>query len=68
MKKPDTFWLALLSGLGAIASVSRSPNFQHRPTGSDLQRMRQDVQRIGDSMYHIIQREHAQQSSSQASA
>jgi hypothetical protein len=56
MKKHVRFLAALISGLGATASVFAAPTFQ-RPEGSDLSRMRGDVKRVGDTMRFVLKRE-----------
>lgn len=56
MKKPIKLFAALISGLGATASVFASPNFQ-RMSGSDLSRMRGDTERVGATMRSVIGRE-----------
>ncbi len=61
MQKSAKFLAALLSGIGAIASVFAVPTFRHRPNGSDLQRMRGDVERVGASMQQVIRREYEHQ-------
>ena len=61
MKKHTRFLVALISGLGATASVFSAPTFQHRPSGTDLQRMRGDVQRVGETMRKVIRRENERQ-------
>lgn len=63
MKKSARFLAALLSGLGAVATVFAAPTFQHRNSGSDLQRMRGDVERVGASMSKVIRRENERQAS-----
>jgi hypothetical protein len=62
MKKSVRFLLALISGLGATATVFSAPVFQRPAEESDLSRMRGDVERVGTTMRTIIQREHARQS------
>lgn len=61
MKKSASFLAALLSGLGAVATVFAAPTFQHRSSGSDLQRMRGDVERVGNTMRKVIRRENERQ-------
>lgn len=56
MKKHARFLVALISGLGATATVFATPMFQ-RPTGTDLSRMRGDVERVGATMRAVIERE-----------
>lgn len=56
MKKYAKFLAALISGLGAAATVFSAPTFQ-RPTGTDLSRMRGDVERVGATMRAVIERE-----------
>ncbi len=65
MKKSTRFMVALVSGLGASATVFASPVFHHRPAGTDLQRIRNDVHRVGKTMHKVIRREHEQQSKAQ---
>jgi hypothetical protein len=57
MKKTARFVLAVISGMGAAASAFSSPNFHHRTPGSDLARMRGDVERVGATMRLVINRE-----------
>lgn len=57
MKKSARFLVALLGGLGAVTTAFSSPTFQHRTSGSDLQRMRGDVERVGNTMRKVIRRE-----------
>lgn len=59
MKKTARFVLAVVSGMGAAASVFSSPNLHHRPAGTDLARMRGDVERVGATMRAVINRESA---------
>ena len=61
MKKHAKFLAALIGGLGATASVFAAPTFQ-RPVGSDLSRMRGDVERVGSTMRNILARENERQS------
>lgn len=61
MKKHTRFLVALVSGLGATATVFSAPTFQHRPNGTDLQRMRGDVDRVGNTMRKVISRENERQ-------
>jgi hypothetical protein len=61
MKESVRFLIALISGLGVTATVFSPPAFQ-RPAGSDLSRMRGDVERVGATMRTVIQREHARRS------
>lgn len=63
MKKSVRFLAALLSGLGTVATVFAVPTFQHRASGSDLQRMRGDVERVGNTMRKVIRRENERQAS-----
>ena len=56
MKKHVKLLAALISGIGATATVFATPVF-HRPIGSDLSRMRGDAQRVGEGMSKIIDRE-----------
>lgn len=56
MKKHAKFLAALISGLGATATVFAVPTFQ-RPTGTDLSRMRGDAERVGATMRSVIERE-----------
>lgn len=56
MKKYTRFLAALISGLGATATVFAAPVFQ-RSTGTDLSRMRGDVERVGATMRAVIERE-----------
>ena len=60
MKKHARFLAALISGLGATASVFATPTFQ-RPVGTDLARMRGDVERVGTTMRSVMKREHERQ-------
>lgn len=60
MKKHAKILAALISGLGATATVFAAPTF-HRPVGSDLARMRGDVERVGTTMRAVIKREHERQ-------
>lgn len=60
MKKHAKFLAALISGLGATATLFAAPTFQ-RPVGSDLSRMRGDVERVGTTMRAVIKREHERQ-------
>lgn len=50
------FLAALISGLGATATIFAAPRFQ-RSTGTDLSRMRGDVERVGATMRAVIERE-----------
>ena len=61
MKHTAKFLAALLGGLGAVATTFATPTFQHRPHGSDLQRMRGDVERVGNTMNKVIRRENERQ-------
>lgn len=61
MKKHARFLVALISGLGATATVFSAPTFQHRPNGTDMQRMRSDVERVGQTMRKVIRRENERQ-------
>lgn len=56
MKKHAKFLAALISGLGATATIFAVPTFQ-RPTGTDLSRMRGDAERVGATMRSVIERE-----------
>jgi len=58
--------LAVLSGLGSVATVYSKPVF-YRPTGSDLSRMRDDVVRMGSAMSTTIQREYERQAKQKSS-
>lgn len=62
MKKHGKLLAAVVSGLGATATVFAAPTFQ-RPVGTDLSRMRGDVERVGATMRSVIKREHEQQTS-----
>jgi len=53
MKKRARALLALLGGLGSPATVFSTPTFS-RPVGSDLDRMRGDVARVGETMRLVI--------------
>lgn len=54
------FFLALLGGLGLVTSaMAAAPVFQYRSSSSDLERIRADVQRVGEDMAKVIEREHA---------
>jgi hypothetical protein len=64
MKKTSRFVLALVSGMGAAASVFSSPNFHHRASASDLSRMRGDVERVGATMRMVLKRESTRQNAS----
>ena len=66
MKKHTRFLVALISGLGATASVFAAPTFQ-RPIGSDLSRMRGDVERVGSTMRSVMKREHERETKNNAS-
>lgn len=61
MKKHARFLVALISGLGATATVFSAPAFQHRPSGTDLHRMRGDAERVGQTMHKVIRRENERQ-------
>lgn len=63
MKKLTRFMVAIVSGLGATATVFSSPNFQHRPIGTDLSRIRGDVERVGNTMRSTIRVENERISS-----
>ena len=56
MKKYAKFLAALISGIGATATIFAAPTFQ-RSTGTDLSRMRGDVERVGATMRAVIERE-----------
>lgn len=56
MKKHVKLLAALISGLGAAATVFATPTF-HRPVGTDLSRMRGDAERVGATMRSVIERE-----------
>lgn len=49
-----TFLRGLLKGLGAAADTCRPVKYP-MPTGSDLDRMRGDVARVGVDLNHVIQ-------------
>jgi|GEM_PF-3960307 len=57
MKRYVKVLTAMLSGLGAAATVFSTPVFS-RPVSSDLSRMRGDVERVGASMQATIDRAH----------
>lgn len=67
MKKVKRLAFAFADGLGAAAMVFTSPRFKHM-SASDLDRMRGDVARVGDTMRHVMTREHGQQNPGSASA
>lgn len=56
VKKHAKFMAALISGIGATATVFAAPTFQ-RPAGNDLSRMRGDMERVGATMRLVIERE-----------
>jgi hypothetical protein len=60
MKKHAKFLAALISGLGATVTVFATPVF-HRPTGTDLSRMRGDAERVGATMRSVIERQRERQ-------
>ncbi|PWW46782.1 hypothetical protein [Melaminivora alkalimesophila] len=60
MKKHAKFLAALISGLGATATVFAAPHFQRSHT-TDLARMRGDVERVGATMRSVMKREHERQ-------
>jgi len=62
MKRYVKMLTAMLGGLGAVATVFSTPVFS-RPVGSDLSRMRGDVERVGATMRAIIDREHEREAS-----
>jgi len=62
MKRYAKMFTAMLSGLGAAVTVFSTPVFS-RPVGSDLSRMRGDVERVGATMRAIIDREHEREAS-----
>ena len=66
MNKHARFLAAFLSGLGVTGAVFSAPTFQHRPNGTDLQRMRGDVERVGGTMRKVMQREHDRQAAKDA--
>lgn len=61
MKKSARFLVALLGGLGAVTTAFSAPTFHHRTSGSDLQRMRGDAERVGNTMRKVIRRENERQ-------
>lgn len=67
MKRVKRLAFAFADGLGAVAMVFAPPHFKRMPV-SDLDRMRGDVARVGDTMRHVMTREHGQQSPGSASA
>ncbi len=51
---------ALFSAAGAVTSFS-GPVHISRPVGSDVDRMRSDVRRVGETMRKVISQEHEKQ-------
>lgn len=67
MKQSTKFEAAFLSDISAVSTAFATPTFQHRPSGSDLQRMRGDVERVGKTMHKVVNRENEHQAKQQAS-
>lgn len=56
MEKVTLFLSAVLSGLSSPAQLFHAPTYKRSP-GTDLERMRGDWERVGNTMKSVIDRE-----------
>lgn len=56
MERLSLFLSAVISGISSTGYTLHTPVYK-RPAGTDLQRMRGDWERVGDTMRHVINRE-----------
>lgn len=57
----------ILAGLSAPATMAQTPNY-HNLQGSDLQRLRGDVARVGSTFNTVIARERSKKANNTAKA
>lgn len=57
MRRKGALLAGIFAGLSSPACIASSPDYP-RLQGSDMSRMRQDVQRIGGDFKIVIKREH----------
>ena len=60
MRRKDALIAGLLAGIASPGSIG-APAPYRLPQGSDLQRMRNDVARLGRDFSTVIKREHGKQ-------
>jgi hypothetical protein len=58
MKNKSTFWSAFIAGMASPASIV-TPRSYHWVEGTDLERLREDVSRVGSDFDTVIKRENA---------
>lgn len=57
MRKTSAFVAGILDGMGSPAGLFMTVKYP-RPSGSDLDRLRGDVKKVGADFNRVIQREH----------
>lgn len=60
MKNKSALLAAILAGMSSPATVYASSSYS-RPTGSDLERLRGDVLRVGNDFHTVIDNEYAKE-------
>lgn len=58
MKYTKALLAGILAGLTAPGALAQTPPKYQRPEGSDLQRLRNDVNQVGESFSKVIAREY----------